>query len=165
MLLTSTEYERLTIFAAADLGRKRGAKRLKLNRSHAVMPIKDDIAEDAPEGRSMAERGSPGSTIRTTPDGRVTAMIPVPRVEGASLDGTKPISVHEPIPPVTGAAGAVEPGASVATDSDVELNAQPKRATVSVRVDPQMFNVFVKGIRATRRLAGFLPGARRYVLP
>jgi urease gamma subunit len=163
MLLTSTEFERLTIFAAADLGRKRGAKRLKLNRSHALMPIKDDIAEDAPEGRSMAERGSPGSTIRTTADGRV--MIPVPRVEGASLDGTKPISIHEPIPPVTGAAGAVEPGASVATDSDVELNARPKRATVSVRVDPQMFNVFVKGIRATRRLAGFLPRARRYVLP
>ena len=66
MLLTPTELERLTIFSAAELARKRRAKGLKLNHPEAVAIITDEILEGAREGRSVADLMSFGSTILTT---------------------------------------------------------------------------------------------------
>ena len=66
MLLTPTEMERLTIFTAAELARKRRAKGLKLNHPEAVAIITDEILEGAREGKSVADLMSLGSTILTT---------------------------------------------------------------------------------------------------
>ena len=55
MILTPTELERLTIFTAAEMARKRKAKGLKLNHPETVAYISDEILEGAREGRSVAE--------------------------------------------------------------------------------------------------------------
>ena len=68
MLLTPTELERLTIFTAAELSRRRRAKGLKLNYPEAVAIITDEILEGAREGRSVADLIGYGSTILTTDD-------------------------------------------------------------------------------------------------
>ena len=68
MLLTPTELERLIIFTAAELARKRKAKGLALNHPEAIAYISDEILEGAREGRSVAEMISFGSTLLTTDD-------------------------------------------------------------------------------------------------
>src|SRR4249920_3006363 len=135
MLLTPTELERLTIFTAAELARRRRAKGLKLNYPEAVAIISDEILEGAREGRSVADLMGHGSTILTTDDvlPGVAAMLPILQVEGMFDDGTKLVTVHEPIRPPEGApADALEPGAITTLPGDIELNAS--RPTVRVRV-------------------------------
>ena len=68
MLLTPTELERLTIYTAAELARKRKAKGLKLNHPEATAIIADEILEGAREGRSVADLIGFGSTILTSDD-------------------------------------------------------------------------------------------------
>ncbi len=135
MLLTPTELERLTIFTAAELSRKRRAKGLKLNHPEAVAIITDEILEGAREGKSVADLMSLGSTILNTGDVMpgVAAMLPILQVEGVFPDGTKLVTVHEPIRPADGApADTLEPGAIVAADGEIELSAGRPRATVTV---------------------------------
>jgi urease subunit gamma/beta len=135
MLLTPTEMERLTIFTAAQLARRRRAKGLKLNYPEAVAIITDDILEGAREGRSVPEMMSIGSTILTTDDvlPGVAAMLPILQVEGMFDDGTKLVTVHDPIrAPEGSAADTLEPGAITALEGEIELNAG--RPTARVRV-------------------------------
>ena len=76
-----------------------------------------------------------GSTILTTDDvlPGVAAMVPILQVEGVFPDGTKLVTVHEPIRPAEGAAAdAVEPGAIRPADGDIELNAGRPQATLDV---------------------------------
>ncbi|MBL8583096.1 MAG: urease subunit gamma [Rhizobiaceae bacterium] len=131
MLLTPTEIERLTIFTAAELARKRRAKGLKLNYPEAVALISDEILEGAREGRSVAEMMAFGSSILTQDDvmAGVAAMLPMLQVEATFRDGTKLVTVHEPLRPAAGSAvDALEPGAIIAEDGEIELNAgRPKR--------------------------------------
>jgi urease gamma subunit len=68
MLLTPTELERLTIYTAAELARKRRAKGLKLNHPEAIAIVVDEILEGAREGRSVADLIGYGSTILTSDD-------------------------------------------------------------------------------------------------
>ena len=135
MLLTPTELERLTIFSAAELARKRRAKGLKLNHPEAVAIITDEILEGAREGKSVADLMSLGSTILTTADVMpgVAAMLPILQVEGVFPDGTKLVTVHEPIRPQPGAAAdTLEPGAIIAKDGAIELSAGRPRTTLTV---------------------------------
>mgnify|MGYP001272147766 CR=1 FL=1 len=99
MLLTPTEMERLVIFSAAELARKRRNKGLVLNHPEAIAVISDEILEGAREGRSVAELISFGSTILTTDDVMpgVAELMPMIQVEGTFPDGTKLVTVHEPI--------------------------------------------------------------------
>ena len=99
MLLTPTEMERLTIFTAAELARRRWAKGLKLNYPEAVAIITDEILEGAREGRSVADLIGYGSTIMSTADvmSGVAAMMHIIQVEGVFPDGTKLVTVHDPI--------------------------------------------------------------------
>jgi len=135
MLLTPTELERLTIYTAAELARKRRAKGLKLNYPEAVAIICDDILEGAREGRSVAELISFGSTILTTDDVMpgIADMMHMIQVEGVFPDGTKLVTVHEPIragkEPV---APADPPGAIRAGEGDIELNAGRPKVTLTV---------------------------------
>lgn len=135
MLLTPTEMERLTIFTAAEMARKRRAKGLRLNYPEAVALISDEILEGAREGRSVADLIGYGSTILSTEDvmDGIAAMMPVLQVEGMFPDGTKLVTVHEPIRPLEGsAADTLEPGAIVAADGEIELGAGRPRITLDV---------------------------------
>jgi urease subunit gamma/beta len=126
MLLTPTELERLTIFSAAELARKRRMRGLKLNYPEAVALITDEILEGARDGRSVADLISFGSTILTSDDvlpgiGSMAHMI---QVECVFPDGTKLVTVHEPIRPAPGSpAQPDQPGQIVARDGTIDLNA------------------------------------------
>ena len=99
MLLTPTELERLTIYTAAELARKRRNRGLKLNYPEATAIIADEILEGARDGRSVAEMISYGSTLLTTDDVMpgVGEMMHMLQVEATFPDGTKLVTVHEPI--------------------------------------------------------------------
>ena len=101
MLLTPTEMERLTIYVAAELARKHKAKGLPLNHPEAVAYIVDEILEGAREGRSVADLIAWGSTLLTTDDVMpgVAHLMPMIQVEGTFPDGTKLVTIHDPIRP------------------------------------------------------------------
>lgn len=135
MLLTPTELERLTIYTAAELARKRRAKGLMLNYPEAVAIISDEILEGAREGRSVAEMMSIGSRILTQAEVMpgVAAMLPMLQVEAMFRDGTKLVTVHEPLRPAAGAeADTLEPGAIITEDGEIELNAGRRKLTLTV---------------------------------
>lgn len=133
MLLTPTELERLTIFNAAELARRRRARGLKLNYPEAVAFITDEILEGARDDRSVADLIGYGSTILSTADvlPGIAAMIDIIQVECVFPDGTKLVTVHEPIRPAPGSEADNErPGVVVAKDGQIALNAG--RATVTL---------------------------------
>ena len=136
MLLTPTELERLTIFTAAELGRRRRAKGLKLNYPEAVAIITDEILEGAREGRSVADLIGYGSTILSTDDvlSGIAAMMNIIQVECTFPDGTKLVTVHEPIRPAPGSAPDPEhPGRVTAADGSIDLNAGRRAVTLKAR--------------------------------
>jgi urease subunit gamma/beta len=139
MLLTPTELERLTIFTAAQLARRRRDKGLKLNHPEAVAIIADEILEGAREGRSVADLIGFGSTVLSADDVMpgVPEMVPLLQVEGCFPDGTKLVTVHDPIRPsasntvdASPPEAAIEPGEIVAGDGDIELNVGRRRHTL-----------------------------------
>ena len=133
MLLTPTELERLTIFTAAELARKRRGRGLKLNYPEAVALITDESLEGARDGRSVADLMGAGSQILNQDDVMpgVASMVQILQVECVFPDGTKLVTVHEPIRPVEGSdPDPLEPGALVPAAGDITLNAG--RRTVSI---------------------------------
>jgi urease subunit gamma/beta len=135
MLLVPTELERLTIFTAAELARKRRARGVKLNYPEAVALITDELLEGARDGRSVADLMGAGSAILTSEDvlPGVPAMLTMLQVEGVFPDGTKLITVHDPIRPAEGSApSAVTPGEIIPMDGEIELSAGRKRTSIEV---------------------------------
>ena len=135
MLLTPTEMERLTIFTAAELARKRRARGRVLNHPEAVALISDEILEGARDGRSVAELIEYGATILTTDDVMpgVADMMPMLQVEGTFPDGTKLVTVHEPIRPGEKPRDeSVRPGEIIPAEGEIEINAGRPTATVAV---------------------------------
>jgi urease gamma subunit len=99
MHLTPREVDKLIIFAAGELARKRRARGLKLNHPEAVALITSEILELIRDGRSVAEIMSIGPTILPADavmDG-VADMVAEIQVEGTFPDGTKLVTVHNPI--------------------------------------------------------------------
>lgn len=136
MLLTPTELERLTVYTAAELARKRRGKGLKLNYPEAVAIIADEILEGAREGRSVADLIGFGSTLLTTDDVMpgVADMMPILQVEATFPDGTKLVTVHDPIRPGTQPVpDAVTPGEIIPAEGDIEINAGKKSVTLRAR--------------------------------
>lgn len=135
MLLIPTEVERLAIFTAAELARRRRARGLRLNHPEAVAVIADEILEGARDGRTVVELMGLGSAILTTADvlPGVAGMVPMLQVEGVFPDGTKLVTVHDPIRPREGdPADTVQPGEIIPAAGDIELAAGKRRAIVSV---------------------------------
>ena len=135
MLLTPTEMERLTIFTAAEMARRRRARGVKLNHPEAVALICDEILERAREGATVAELMSYGSTILSSDDVMpgVVGLVPIVQVEAMFPDGTKLVTVHEPIRP--GEAGTCDttlPGELVTADGTIELNAARDKVSLVV---------------------------------
>jgi len=137
MLLTPTETERLLIFSAAELARKRRARGLKLNHPEAIALICDEILEGARDGRSVADLIGFGATILNSDDVMpgVADMMPMIQVEGMFPDGTKLVTVHDPIRPgkeQIAEADQVRPGEIITVDGEIELNVGRRKATVRV---------------------------------
>ena len=134
MLLTPTEYERLTIYVAAEIARKHRGKGLKLNHPEAVALIADEILEGAREGHSVADLMSKGAAILKTDDVMpgVAQLIPMLQVECTFPDGTKLVTVHEPIRPGSSGVEGRQPGEIVFGDGDIELNAGRTRTELEV---------------------------------
>ena len=99
MHLTPREQEKLLIFVAADLARRRQARGLKLNYPEAIAIITAEILEAARDGRSVAEIMVSGAEILSREDVMqgVAEMIHEVQVEATFLDGTKLVTVHDPI--------------------------------------------------------------------
>jgi urease subunit gamma len=100
MDLTPREKDKLLIFTAGLLAERRRARGLKLNYPESVALISAAIMEGARDGRSVAELMSEGATILTRADvmDGVPEMIPDIQVEATFPDGTKLVTVHNPIP-------------------------------------------------------------------
>lgn len=99
MELTPREKDKLLIFTAALLAERRMARGLKLNYPEAVALISAAVLEGAREGRSVAELMASGRTVLTRADVMegVAEMIPELQVEATFPDGTKLVTVHQPI--------------------------------------------------------------------
>jgi len=100
MHLTPKEQERLLIFTAAEMARRRKRKGIKLNYPEAVAYISDEIQEKAREGDSMAaDLIQYGATLLTRDDVMegVGALLTEIQVEALFPDGTKLVTVHQPI--------------------------------------------------------------------
>lgn len=99
MHLTPREQERLLIYVAAEVARKRHARGLKLNYPEAIAIITADILELARDGKTVAEIMTLGTRILTREDVMpgIAEMIHEVQVEATFPDGTKLVTVHDPI--------------------------------------------------------------------
>jgi urease subunit gamma len=99
MQLTPREKDKLLIFAAALLAERRKARGLKLNYPEAVAYISAAVLEGARDGRTVAELMDYGRTLLTRDDvmDGVSELIPDVQVEATFPDGTKLVTVHDPI--------------------------------------------------------------------
>ena len=99
MELTPREKDKLLIFTAALVAERRRARGLKLNYPEAVAFISAAIVEGARDGRTVAELMSYGTTLLSRDDVMegVPEMIPDIQVEATFPDGTKLVTVHQPI--------------------------------------------------------------------
>tara|TARA_B100000949_G_scaffold8924_1_gene6955 strand:+ start:124 stop:426 length:303 start_codon:yes stop_codon:yes gene_type:complete len=99
MYLTPREMDKLHVFMVAELARKRKARGLKLNHPEAVALIADHILEGARDGKSVADLMNSGKTVLTKDDvlPGVTDIIHTVQVEATFEDGTKLVTVHDPI--------------------------------------------------------------------
>lgn len=100
MELTPREKDKLLLFTAALLAERRKAKGLKLNYPEAVAYISAAIMEGAREGKTVANLMGYGATLLTREDvmDGIAEMIPEVQVEATFPDGTKLVTVHNPIP-------------------------------------------------------------------
>jgi urease subunit gamma len=97
--LTPREQEKLMIFVAAELARKRQARGVKLNYPEAVAIISAEILEAARDGKSVADIMILGTKIlhrRDLMDG-IAEMLHEVQVEATFPDGTKLVTVHDPV--------------------------------------------------------------------
>ena len=99
MNLTPREKDKLLLFTAALLAERRKARGLRLNHPEAVALISAAILEGARDGRSVAELMSEGRRVLTRDDVMpgIAEMIPEIQVEATFPDGTKLVTVHQPI--------------------------------------------------------------------
>ncbi len=99
MRLTEREVDKLLIFTAADVARRRRARGLKLNHPEAIALITAEVLEGIRDGRSVSDLMSFGARILTRDDVMegVPEMIREIQVEGTFPDGTKLVTVHDPI--------------------------------------------------------------------
>lgn len=99
MELTPREKDKLLIFTAALLAERRRARGLKLNYPEAVALISAAVMEGARDGKTVAQLMSEGRSILTREDVMegVAEMIPDIQVEATFPDGTKLVTVHQPV--------------------------------------------------------------------
>ena len=99
MKLTTREQEKLMVVVAADLARRRQKRGLKLNYPESIAIITYEVMEGARGGKSVAELMQYGRKILSREDVMegIAEMIPDIQVEATFPDGTKLVTVHDPI--------------------------------------------------------------------
>jgi urease subunit gamma/beta len=131
MILTPREKDKLLIAMAAIVARKRLERGVKLNHPEAVALITDFVVEGARDGRSVAELMEAGAHVigaDQVMDG-IASMIHDIQVEATFPDGTKLVTVHNPI---RGADDKLIPGETLAEPGDIEMNVGRKTVTLDV---------------------------------
>ena len=99
MYLTPREKDKLLVAMAANVARRRLERGVKLNHPEAIALITDAVLEGARDGRSVADMMEAGAAIVSREDCMqgVPEMIPEVQVEATFPDGTKLVTVHNPI--------------------------------------------------------------------
>ncbi len=99
MMLTPKEIDKMHIFVAAEVARRRQAKGLKLNYPEAVALVADFILEGAREGKSVSALMNEARNVLRRDDvlPGVPELVRIVQVEATFPDGTKLVSVHDPI--------------------------------------------------------------------
>lgn len=99
MMFTPREIDKLHIFLAAQLARRRKDRGLKLNHPEAIALITDHILEGARDGKSVSDLMSSGKRVLSKDDviSEVTELIHSIQVEATFEDGTKLVTIHDPI--------------------------------------------------------------------
>ena len=99
MRLTAREVDKLLVFTAAEVARRRRSRGLKLNHPEAVALISAELLEGIRDGRSVSDLMAFGATVLGRDDVMegVPEMIKEVQVEGTFPDGTKLVTVHDPI--------------------------------------------------------------------
>jgi urease subunit gamma/beta len=131
MNLSPREKDKLLVAMAANVARRRLERGVKLNHPEAVALITDFVVEGARDGRSVAELMEAGAHVITADqvmDG-IAEMIHDVQVEATFPDGTKLVTVHNPI---RGAKGALKPGEVTTLPGDLTLNAGRETVTLAV---------------------------------
>jgi len=136
MHLTLREQERLMIHVAADVARRRLARGLKLNYPEAVAILSADVLEAARDGRSVADIMSFGTTILQSKDlmDGIAGMIHEVQVEATFPDGTKLVTLHDPIAASPGSGQSqIKAGEYLLDGDDITLNADRSTTRIVVR--------------------------------
>lgn len=131
MNLTPREKDKLLIAMAAMVARRRLDRGVKLNHPEAVALITDFVVEGARDGRSVAELMEAGAHVLSADqvmDG-IAEMLHDVQVEATFPDGTKLVTVHEPI---RGSKGRLKPGEIVTQPGDLILNEGRESLTLTV---------------------------------
>ncbi|SNT29757.1 urease subunit beta [Rhodococcoides kyotonense] len=135
MHLTPKDEDRLMLFLAAELARKRRGRGLQLSYPEARALIADEVVEAARSGATVPEAAELGSNLLTEDDllPGVAELVGTVQVEGFFDDGQKLVTIHDPIRPGTDSSSPeVEPGELIVDDGEIELNAG--RATAETTV-------------------------------
>lgn len=132
MDLSPQEKDKLLIFTAALLAERRKARGLKLNYPEAVAYISAAVLEGARDGKTVAELMAYGTELLGADDVMegIAELIPDVQVEATFPDGTKLVTIHNPIP---AQAGGIRPG-EVIVDDGPELVLNEGRATCTLDV-------------------------------
>jgi urease subunit gamma/beta len=131
LLLTPREKDKLLVAMAAMVARNRLARGVKLNHPEAVALITDFVVEGARDGRSVSELMEAGAHVLTADQVMegIPEMIHDIQVEATFPDGTKLVTVHQPI---RGAASASVPGEVTAGPGEIAFNEGAERVTLTV---------------------------------
>lgn len=142
MELTPREKDKLIIFTAALLAKQRKDRGVKLNYPESIAYISSEILEGARDGKSVAELMDYGRQLLTEDDvmSGIASMIPDIQVEATFPDGTKLVTVHDPIQPIKESINTDEnldevliPGEILINISDeIELNLNRKRFRILI---------------------------------
>ena len=131
MNLTPREKDKLLVSMAANVARRRLERGVKLNHPEAVALITDFVVEGARDGRTVAELMEAGAHVLSPSQVMpgIAEMIHDIQVEATFPDGTKLVTVHEPI---RGAAHGHVPGEVVTRDGEIAMNEGRERVTLEV---------------------------------
>jgi len=135
MFLTQREQEKLMIYTAAKLAQERRERGLKLNYPEAVALISSFILEGARDGKSVSNLMVLATQVLTADEVMlgVAQMIDSVQIEATFIDGTKLVTVHNPIPTtMTERNDNITPGEYFIAEGDIELNQQAAEVIIKV---------------------------------
>lgn len=135
MRLTPHEQDRLLIHTAAGVARQRRDRGLRLNHPEAIAVLGAWVLEGARDGRSVADLMHAGRQVLNGDDvmDGVASLIPEIQIEATFPDGTKLVTLHDPIQPGARGPDSLVPGAVRGPDDMIEINAG--RPVTTLRVE------------------------------